>query len=248
MEDGSGVGGQRDGLFCCVEAGLRDGDGVVAEGEGWDGEGAVLCGGGGFGEGGVGCAEFDVGVGDGAVLGVVNDAVELAEDGGSRGDGCREMTGDRVEQACAWDFLVRGLTELKLRNRTAGACLANRREGTSLLVGSLRGEEGGPRFWRERSRATRARASVWVLTEGWLTISAKMREAVWDERSPCWIWVDGRGIGGALLRDRREVDARTGGFCLLHVPHAVMRATPSATGRKIRCGAGCESQQRRDQR
>ena len=59
---------------------------------------------------------------------------------------------------------------------------------------------------------------------------------------------DGRWVSGALLRDRRDVDARAGGLCLLRVHHAVMRAVPSATGREIRCGAGGESQQRRDQR
>jgi hypothetical protein len=35
-----------------------------------------------LGEGGVGGAEFDVGTGDGAVLWIVDDSVELAEDGG----------------------------------------------------------------------------------------------------------------------------------------------------------------------
>ena len=77
---------------CCagVEAGLGDGDGVVAEREGGDGERAVLRGDGGLGEGGVGGAEFDVCAGDGAVLGVVDDAVELAEDGGSSCDGAEE--------------------------------------------------------------------------------------------------------------------------------------------------------------
>jgi len=59
---------------------------------------------------------------------------------------------------------------------------------------------------------------------------------------------DGRWVGGALLRDRRDVMTRAGGLCLVHVHHAVMRAVPSATGREIRCGAGGESQQRRDQR
>jgi len=34
--------------------------------------------------------EFDVGVGDGAMLRVVNDAVELAEDGGACGDDAEE--------------------------------------------------------------------------------------------------------------------------------------------------------------
>ena len=42
-----------------------------------------------MGEGGVGSAEFDVGAGDGAVLGVVNDSVKLAEDGGVGRGGAR---------------------------------------------------------------------------------------------------------------------------------------------------------------
>ncbi len=37
---------------------------------------------GGLGEGGVGGVEFDVSAGDGAVLGVVDDSVNLTEDGG----------------------------------------------------------------------------------------------------------------------------------------------------------------------
>ncbi len=61
---------------------LGDGDDVFAEGDGGEGEGAVLRGDGGLGEGGVGGVEFDVRAGDWAVLGVVDDSVKLAEDGG----------------------------------------------------------------------------------------------------------------------------------------------------------------------
>ena len=82
VQDGGGVGGEGEGLFCGGEAGLGDGEDVVAEGDGGDGEGAVLGGEGGLGEGGVGGVEFDAGAGDGAVLGVVDDSVNLAEDGG----------------------------------------------------------------------------------------------------------------------------------------------------------------------
>ncbi len=85
-----GVGGQGEGLFCCREAGLRDGDDVVAEGDGGEREGAVGDGECGLGEGGVGRAEFDVGAGDGAVLRVVNDSVDLAEDGGAGRGGTQE--------------------------------------------------------------------------------------------------------------------------------------------------------------
>jgi hypothetical protein len=34
------------------------------------------------------------------------------------------------------------------------------------------------------------------LTEGWLTISAKMSEAVWSDRSPCWTEVTAAGYEG----------------------------------------------------
>ena len=78
-------------MFCRGEAGLGDGDYVVAQGNGGDGEGAVLRGESGLGEGGVGGAEFDAGSGDGAVLGVVDDSVDLAEDGGVGGGGAQEQ-------------------------------------------------------------------------------------------------------------------------------------------------------------
>jgi hypothetical protein len=81
VEDGGGVGGEGEGLFRGGEAGLGDGKEVVAQGDGGDGEGAVVSGSGGLGESGVGGVEFDAGTGDGAVLGVVHDAVDLAEDG-----------------------------------------------------------------------------------------------------------------------------------------------------------------------
>ena len=83
------------------EAGLGDGDDVVAERDGGEGEGAVGGGAGRLGEGGVGGAEFDVGAGDGAVLGVVNDAVELAEDRGV-GSRCAEEKGEESREIYAW--------------------------------------------------------------------------------------------------------------------------------------------------
>ena len=82
VEDGRGVGGEGEVLFRGGEAGLGDGEDVVAERDGGEGEGAVVGGVGGLGEGGVGGAELDAGSGDGAVLGVVDDSVDLAEDGG----------------------------------------------------------------------------------------------------------------------------------------------------------------------
>ena len=85
VEDGRGIGGEGEGLFRGGEAGLGDGEDVVAERDGGDGEGAVVCGDRGLGEGGVGGVEFDVSAGDGAVLGVVDDSVDLAEDGGVGG-------------------------------------------------------------------------------------------------------------------------------------------------------------------
>jgi hypothetical protein len=43
-----------------------------------------------LGEGGVGGVKFDSGSGDGAVLGVVDDSVDLAEDGGMGGVGAQK--------------------------------------------------------------------------------------------------------------------------------------------------------------
>ena len=82
VEDWCGVGGKGEALFGCSEASLGDGDDVVAEGDGGEREGAVGAGDDGLGEGRVGRTEFDVGAGDGAMLGVVNDSVDLAEDTG----------------------------------------------------------------------------------------------------------------------------------------------------------------------
>jgi len=58
---------------------------------------------------------------------------------------------------------------------------------------------------------------------------------------------DNGWIGGAVLRDRREVDPG-GGIGRMHRLGAVMRAVPSAAGGQIRVGVGGEGQQRRDQR
>jgi hypothetical protein len=54
-------------------------------------------------------------------------------------------------------------------------------------------------------------------------------------------------VGGAVLRDRGEVDPG-GGICRMRCSGAVMCAVPSAAGRQICVGAGGEGQQRRDQR
>jgi hypothetical protein len=59
---------------------------------------------------------------------------------------------------------------------------------------------------------------------------------------------DNGWIGGAVLRDGREVDPRVGGICRLRQSRAMMCAVPSAAGRQICVGAGCEGQHRRDQR
>jgi hypothetical protein len=58
---------------------------------------------------------------------------------------------------------------------------------------------------------------------------------------------DNRRVGGAVLRDRGEVDPG-GGICPMRCSGAVMCAVPSAAGRQICVGAGREGQQRRDQR
>ena len=80
VEDGRGVGGEGDGLLCGCEAGFGDGDDVVTEGDGGKREGAIQPGVRGFDEGRVGGADFDLGAGDGPVLRVVYDSVDLAED------------------------------------------------------------------------------------------------------------------------------------------------------------------------
>lgn len=59
---------------------------------------------------------------------------------------------------------------------------------------------------------------------------------------------DNGGVGGAVLRDRREVCAGGGGVCRMRRSRAAMCAVASAAGRQICVGAGGEGQQRRDQR
>ena len=60
---------------------------------------------------------------------------------------------------------------------------------------------------------------------------------------------DNGWIGGAVLRDRREVDPGVGGgIGRMHRSGAVMCAVPSAAGGQICIGVGGEGQQRRDQR
>ena len=59
---------------------------------------------------------------------------------------------------------------------------------------------------------------------------------------------DDCGVTGAVSRDRREVDPGVGGICRMRHSRAVMCAVPSAARRQICVGAGCEGQQRRDQR
>src|ERR1700730_11992880 len=82
VQDGGGIGGEGEGLSGCGEAGLRDSDDVVAERDKGDGEGAVCGGERRFGEGGVAGVDFDVGAGNGAMLRVVYDSMDLAKDSG----------------------------------------------------------------------------------------------------------------------------------------------------------------------
>ena len=67
-------------------------------------------------EGGVGGAQFDVSAGDGAMLGVVNDSVDLAEDG-SVGRGGPRKRNNRQSRASLRmrHSLVRKLTILELQ-------------------------------------------------------------------------------------------------------------------------------------
>jgi hypothetical protein len=59
---------------------------------------------------------------------------------------------------------------------------------------------------------------------------------------------DNRGVAGAVLRNRRQVDPGVGGICRLRHSRAMMCAVSSAARRQICVGAGCEGQHRRDQR
>jgi hypothetical protein len=105
--------------------------------------------------------KFDVCVGDGAMLRVVDDAVELAEDAGSGSGGAedrKERQKTEESKLAHGIFLVRELTELELRNRTAERrALGGIREGSvgcgsgrlervggraALLAGSIEGHAG----------------------------------------------------------------------------------------------------------
>ena len=118
--------GEGEGLGEQGEGGGGGGDGVVAEGDGGEGEGAVGGGAGGEGEGGVGGVEGDFGVGDGAVLRVVDDAAELGEDGsvggGGGGDEGAALSSDakRCADEGAWGaFRVRRWGPLCTRARAS---------------------------------------------------------------------------------------------------------------------------------
>jgi len=86
VEHRAGVGVDGKGLLQRVEAGVGDGDEIVAERDGGESEDAFAVGGGGDGEVGVGGGKGDVRAGKRAMLGIVDDTVELGEDGGV-GDG-----------------------------------------------------------------------------------------------------------------------------------------------------------------
>ena len=90
MEDGRGIGVEGEGLLEGCKAGVSDGDGVVAEGDVGEGECAFGVAVGGEGEGGARGGEGDVRGGERAVLGIVDDAMELGEDGGARDRGGEE--------------------------------------------------------------------------------------------------------------------------------------------------------------
>jgi hypothetical protein len=68
---------------------------------------------------------------------------------------------------------------------------------------------------------------------GWLTIPAKISDAVWVDRSPCRTGERGPGVRGG---------------CRMHHSRAVMCAVASAAGGKVRVGVGGEGEDRRDQR
>ena len=74
MEDGVGAGGDGDGLGSWAEAGSRDSERVDAEGNLGEGEFALSVGRGVESEGRVAGLKGNGGAGDGAVLGIVNDA------------------------------------------------------------------------------------------------------------------------------------------------------------------------------
>ena len=86
-----------EGLPEGLETRVGDGDDVVAEGNVGEGECAVGVAVGGEGEGGVGGGEGDVRGGERAMLGVVDDALELGEDGGAR-DGGRKQAEKQGEE------------------------------------------------------------------------------------------------------------------------------------------------------
>ena len=96
VEDGRSVGMDGEGLLEGCEAGVGDGDGVVAERDVGEGEGAFFAGDDGEGEVGVGGSEGDVGAGKRAMLRVVDDALQLGEDGGA-GARCREQAEEQEE-------------------------------------------------------------------------------------------------------------------------------------------------------
>jgi hypothetical protein len=73
-----------------------------------EGEFALGVGGGVKGQCGVGGLECDCGVGDGAVLGVVNYSVEGGEDGGEGGDGGEGEEGGGDGESARWGAKVRG--------------------------------------------------------------------------------------------------------------------------------------------
>ena len=77
VEGGRGVGVDGERFLEGLESGVGDGDGVVAERYVEEGEGAFGVGVGGGGEGGAGGSEGDVRTGKRAVLGIVDDTLEL---------------------------------------------------------------------------------------------------------------------------------------------------------------------------
>jgi hypothetical protein len=87
---GEVVGVDGEGLAEGGKAGMGDGDDVVAEGKVGESECAVGAGIDGLGEGGVGRGDGNVCAGDRTVLGIVDDALKLGEDGGADDRGERQ--------------------------------------------------------------------------------------------------------------------------------------------------------------
>ncbi len=132
--------------------------------------------------------------------------------GVGRGGAQEEETRDKVEQACAWDSLVRELTMLEFqwewRQRDV---FSHEREASQALAGKLE-EVGGRAALLAGAIERDAGAGFGLKLDGGMAddlcederCSVEREVAVPDLR-------DDRGVGGAVLRDGREADSRCGG-------------------------------------